>query len=71
MNAPNDIGFVQQLWRFKRRERTTEPNPEVFGLELCVAHSLARQVQIEFERQVRERTMEINRALNAPNSVDK
>lgn len=44
--------FVEACWAFKRRQRTTEPTYEEFGITWPMAEVLARQVQAEFERQV-------------------
>ena len=44
--------FIQELWAFKRRERTTEPHPAEFGIDPILGEVLARQVQLAFEQSV-------------------
>lgn len=48
----SEVAFVAALWAFKRRQRTTEPTAEEFCIPWSMAEVLARQVQLEFDRQV-------------------
>lgn len=50
--------FAAACWAFKRRERTTEPTAKEFDLFPPLAESVARQVQIEFERRVLRKQQE-------------
>lgn len=56
--------FVAAYWAWKRRERTTEPTWDEFGLHEALAELLAQQVHIEFEDQVRRRVLEANAVMH-------
>lgn len=47
----NQARFAVEVWRFKRRERNTEPDPFEFGLTFSQGEGISRQCKIEFERK--------------------
>ena len=54
--------FALDLWNFKQGLSPEDPNPETYGLSLGQAEGIARQVQIEFEQQVKRRLVSSNKS---------
>lgn len=61
--------FVKAYWAWKRREITEEPLPGAFGLHPEVGEGLARQVHIEFERQVVSRIINVRTKSEEPTRI--
>lgn len=53
----NGFEFATQYWAWKHRWRTSEPNPEKFGLDLFYAERIALFLHRAFEQDVVHRTL--------------
>ena len=64
--------LAEECWKFKRRERTTEPTPEEFPeMHAGIFDSIVRLVHIQFEQSVKNRLVRSNKStLPAPEQTE-
>ena len=67
MSAPHST-FLLELWRWFRRDRTTEPLPSDHGVDPVVGERMAKEAHIEFERKQVAKAFDRNTQANKKSS---